>query len=101
MQVVLRIAALAVVVHAGVMASPQRPRPVVSAGSDLQAAINRARPGDGAFVDPDNADYRLRPAGLFRTAATDGSVVGADIEGVMQAIPSRESPGWSSRVQRR
>ena len=56
----------------------------------------------GAFVDPANGDYRLRPASTLRTAATDGSMVGADVDALMRVIPSRESPGIRlSRRQRR
>ncbi len=56
----------------------------------------------GAFVDPANGDYRLRPASTLRAAATDGSMVGADVDALMRVIPSRESPGIRlSRRQRR
>jgi hypothetical protein len=47
----------------------------------------------GTFVDPVGGDYRLRPTSLFRAAATDGSMVGADVDAIMRVIPSRESPG--------
>lgn len=42
------------------------------------------------FVDPSNHDYRLQPASRFRTAATDGSMVGADVEAITRDAPSRE-----------
>ncbi len=55
-----------------------------------------------SFVDPANGDYRLRPTSSFRAAATDGSMVGADVDALMRVIPSRESPGIRSfRRQRR
>ncbi len=47
----------------------------------------------GSFVDPASADYRLRPTSVLRTAATDGSMVGADVQALMQVIPSRDVPG--------
>ena len=55
----------------------------------------------GAFVDPQSGDYRLRPGSQFRAAATDGSMVGADVDAVMRAIPPRDSPGYRSPSGRR
>jgi Right handed beta helix region len=55
----------------------------------------------GAFVDPQSGDYRLRAGNPFRAAATDGSMVGADVDAVMRAIPSRDSPGFGSPSGRR
>ena len=37
-----------------------------------------------AFVDRARSDYRLRPGSQFRTAATDGSMIGADVEAIMR-----------------
>jgi hypothetical protein len=50
----------------------------------------------GSFVDPASADYRLLPTSVLRTAATDGSMVGADVQALMRVIPTRESPGLDS-----
>ena len=58
----------ALLVHAGVMASSQRLGAVISAGGDLQAAINRARPGDVIELEP-GALY----IGNFTLPATSGS----------------------------
>jgi hypothetical protein len=55
----------------------------------------------GAFVDPVSGDYRLRPASLYRAAATDGSMVGAEVDALMRMIPSKESPGFRGSRRRR
>jgi hypothetical protein len=54
-----------------------------------------------AFVDPANGDYRLRPASVLRTAATDGSAIGADVDAINRVIPVRESPGIRQLSRRR
>jgi hypothetical protein len=43
----------------------------------------------GAFVDSAQGDYRLRETSRFRTAATDGSMVGANVETVLSTAPPR------------
>ena len=45
------------------------------------------------FVDTSHEDYRLRPTSRFRTAGTDGSIVGADIEAVKRRTPERTPAG--------
>ena len=42
------------------------------------------------FVNPSESDYRLIPTSRFRTAATDGSSVGADIDAILRKAPSRD-----------
>jgi hypothetical protein len=42
------------------------------------------------FVDPAQRDYRLQPASRFRTAATDGTSVGADLEAITRDMPLRD-----------
>jgi hypothetical protein len=54
-----------------------------------------------AFADPGNSDYRLRSTSPFRTAATDGTMIGADVDTLMRMIPSRESPGVRATRRRR
>ena len=45
------------------------------------------------FVDGANGDYRLKPSSRFRTAGTDGSMVGANVELILRLVPPAESPG--------
>ena len=39
------------------------------------------------FVDAGRHDYRLRPESRFRTAASDGTMVGANIEAIRRLLP--------------
>ncbi|HXW05851.1 MAG TPA: right-handed parallel beta-helix repeat-containing protein [Vicinamibacterales bacterium] len=40
----------------------------------------------GQFVSPARGNYRLRPGSRFRTAATDGTMIGADIDAIMRRV---------------
>lgn len=46
----------------------------------------------GEFVDSANDDYRLRPTSRFRTAATDGSMLGANLDTVKRRLPPEDRP---------
>ena len=115
MKLLVSVAALSILVHVGAVATPELQGVTVPAGGDLQAAINRARPGDlillepaystsqlfGAFVDSASGDYRLRPASVLRTAATDGSIIGADVDAINRVILVLGSPGIRQLSRRR
>ena len=47
---------------------------------------------DNQFVDAASGDYRLRPNSRFRKAASDGRDLGADVQGIMQALGWRTAP---------
>lgn len=51
----------------------------------------------GQFVDGANADYRLQPSSPFMTAATDGSMLGAEVSLISRLVPPAASPGRVSR----
>jgi hypothetical protein len=53
----------------------------------------------GEFIDPGAADYRLRPTSRYRTAATDGSMIGANVEALLRGAPKGD-PG-AGAVRRR
>lgn len=42
------------------------------------------------FVAPAQEDYRLLPTSRFVSAATDGSMIGADVEAILRDAPTRE-----------
>jgi hypothetical protein len=42
------------------------------------------------FVNPSQGDYRLIPTSRFRTAATDGSSLGADMDAILREAPTRD-----------
>jgi hypothetical protein len=46
----------------------------------------------GAFVNPSRGDYRLRSTSSLRTAATDGSMVGADVAAIMRRVARVRAP---------
>jgi hypothetical protein len=48
------------------------------------------------FVDSAQDDYRLRPTSRFRSAATDSTMIGADVEAILKGIPS--TPPASGRA---
>jgi hypothetical protein len=50
-------------------------------------------------VDGANADYRLQPSSPFMTAATDGSMLGAEVSLILRLVPPAASPGRVSRNQ--
>jgi hypothetical protein len=45
------------------------------------------------FVDAGQGDYRLRPGSRFLKSATDGTMVGADIDEIMRRVPRTQSSG--------
>jgi hypothetical protein len=49
------------------------------------------------FVDPAHDDYRLRATSRYRSAATDGSMLGADIDGVVERTRERREPTHEGR----
>jgi hypothetical protein len=44
------------------------------------------------FVDSAANNYRLRDTSRYRWAATDGSALGADIEGISRRTPPQREP---------
>ena len=52
------------------------------------------------FVDGAAGDYRLRPESRFRTAATDGTALGANVELIRRLVPRAEAPGRGVRRRR-
>jgi hypothetical protein len=49
------------------------------------------------FVNRARHDYRLRPSSQFRAGATDGSMIGADVDAIMRGVPPKASPGRRPR----
>jgi hypothetical protein len=53
------------------------------------------------FVNRGRDDYRLKSSSQFRAGATDGSMIGADVDAIMRGVPPRASPGRRSRAESR
>jgi hypothetical protein len=51
------------------------------------------------FVDSANSDFRLRPGSRYRTAGTDGTKLGADVEVLRRGVPPGDPSG--SIIRRR
>ena len=49
------------------------------------------------FVDAPGADYRLQPASRLRSAATDGSSLGANVSVIRRLVPGGRSPTAGGR----
>ena len=45
------------------------------------------------FVNPAQRDYRLTESSRFRTAATDGSMIGANVDAISREAPTPQLPG--------
>lgn len=54
----------------------------------------------GEFVNGGAGDYRLQPTSRFRTAATDGTMLGANVELIRRMVPAGSAPEGAARRRR-
>jgi hypothetical protein len=52
------------------------------------------------FVDAAQDDYRLRQSSGLRSEATDGSMIGANVDAIKRGVPSSGSPGGGRAIPR-